>query len=218
MHAQRQSSCFSVVSSSASPMQAGPTTSLRAAARYAMCCAATVQPFHGNQLLLLSSLSSSQRSWASSSLARRRSLKTTLAPSRCLSMDASRAAPSTCTFAGVSCATTSTTASSASFRPRHATSSQISEPRLVLIFSSSSSVLFFAVVFDSTRSSPRQEPRLHGGSPSLGLSRFSLTRCVWYSLPCLSPQLCILAYLRPVAAAQSISILTPEGLLCQCWR
>jgi len=46
-----------------------------------------------------------------------------------------------------------------------------------------------------TRSSPRQEPRLHGGSPSLGLSGFSLTRRVWYSPPCLSPLLCILAYL-----------------------
>lgn len=141
-----------------------------------MCCAATAQLSHGNQLLLLSSLSlrvrlsssawlpalkkrtfvvSSQRSWASSRLARRRSLKTTLAPSRCLSMDTSRAAPSTCTFAGVSCATTSTLAFYASFRPRHATSSQISEPRLVLIFSSSSSVLYFAVVFDSIVASPR---------------------------------------------------------------
>jgi hypothetical protein len=48
---------FSVVRSSASPMLAGPTTSLRAAARYAMCCAATAQLSHGNQLLLLSSLS-----------------------------------------------------------------------------------------------------------------------------------------------------------------
>jgi hypothetical protein len=69
------------------------------------------------------------------------------------------------------------------------------EPRLALLLSSSSSVLFFAVVFDSTRSSPRQGPRLHGGSPFLGLSGFSLTRCVWYSLPYLSPLLCILAYL-----------------------
>lgn len=48
---------FSVVRSLVSPMPAGPTTSLRAAARYAMCCAATAQLSHGNQLLLLSSLS-----------------------------------------------------------------------------------------------------------------------------------------------------------------
>jgi hypothetical protein len=46
-----------------------------------------------------------------------------------------------------------------------------------------------------TRSSPRQEPRLHDGFPSLGLSGFSLTRRVWYSPPCLSPLLCILVYL-----------------------
>jgi hypothetical protein len=47
-----------------------------------------------------------------------------------------------------------------------------------------------------TRSSPRQGPRLHGGSPSLGLSGFSLTRRVWYSLSYLSPLLCVLTYLR----------------------
>jgi hypothetical protein len=47
---------FSVVSALASPMPAGPTTSLRAAARCAVFCAATARLFHGNQLSLLSSL------------------------------------------------------------------------------------------------------------------------------------------------------------------
>jgi hypothetical protein len=46
-----------------------------------------------------------------------------------------------------------------------------------------------------TRSSLHQGPGLHGGSPFSGLSGFSLTRRVWYSPPCLSPLLCILAYL-----------------------
>ena len=44
---------FSVASSLASPMPAWPMTSLRAAARYAMSCAATARPSHGNPLLLL---------------------------------------------------------------------------------------------------------------------------------------------------------------------
>ncbi len=47
---------FSVVSALASPMPAGPTTSLRATARCAMFCAATARLFHGNQLSLPSSL------------------------------------------------------------------------------------------------------------------------------------------------------------------
>jgi hypothetical protein len=90
------------------------------------------------------------RSWVSSSLDRQRSLKITIvSPSRCLNAGTSRGVPSMCIFSGASCATTSTLMFYVSFRPRHATSSRISEPSLVLLsLSSSSSVLFFAVVFD----------------------------------------------------------------------
>jgi hypothetical protein len=48
---------FSVVNSLTSPMPAGPTTSLRAAARCFMFCASTAQRYHGNQHSLLSSVS-----------------------------------------------------------------------------------------------------------------------------------------------------------------
>ena len=59
--------------------------------------------------------------------------------------------------------------------PCHATSSRISEPRLVLLLIANSSVLSFAVVFERASSS-RPGPRLHVGPPSLELSGCSLTR------------------------------------------
>jgi hypothetical protein len=63
------------------------------------------------------------------------------------------------------------------------TSLRISEPRPVLLLSSSSIVLFFPVVF--------------GWASSSQQSGFSLTRppSGSYSLPCVSPLLCILACL-----------------------
>jgi hypothetical protein len=77
----------------------------------------------------------------SSSLDKHRSLKITLTQSRCLNTGISRGAPNTCTFPSAWCATTSTLTFYVSFRPRHATRSQLSAPRLVLLLSSSSSVL-----------------------------------------------------------------------------
>jgi hypothetical protein len=75
------------------------------------------------------------------------------------------------------------------------TRDQLADLRTKACCSSAQVPAFSSSRWSFTRSSPRQEPRLHGGSPSLGLSGFSLTRRVWYSPPCLSPLLCILAYL-----------------------
>ncbi len=97
-------------------------------------------------------------------------MKITLAQSRCLNTDTSRDDPNMYTFTGASCVTTSTLSFYTSFRPRHVTSSQISEPRVVLLLHSSSIVLFFVVVFDSIVVSRRSS------SPR----RLSLLRTKWF--------------------------------------